>query len=89
MEDYDEESREYYQDIKKTMETHKWNKDSEESPDGGNTGLNTLIEGWELKTQHHSTLLRNQPKDSWDSRRISNIEPLSYCMPWVDGRKIL
>jgi len=67
------------------MGTRKWNKDSEESPDGENIGLSALIEGWELKVLHHGISSKSQPKDSWNSRRISDIEPLSYYMPWVDG----
>ncbi len=71
--------------IEQTMGIRKWNKDLEESQDGESTGLNTLTEEWGLKIQHHGILLRSQPKDSWDFRRISDIKTLSYCMPWIDG----
>jgi len=43
---------------------YKRNKSSEESSDGENIRQNVLIEGRELKIQHHDTSLKSQQKDS-------------------------
>ncbi len=71
--------------IEQIMGTHKWNKGSEESLDRESIELNTWIEEWGLKIQHHDLLSKSQPKDLWDFKRISDIELSSNCKSWVDG----
>ena len=63
MDDYDEESREYYQEYRANYGDPQIKQRFRRITDGGNIGLNTLIEEWKLKIPHHDTLSKSQPKD--------------------------